>query len=33
LLFAASLAGMALAPADKRVLIGLGFCTGLGLAA
>jgi EmrB/QacA subfamily drug resistance transporter len=32
LLFAAaSLAGMALAPADKRVLIGLGFCTGLGL--
>ena len=32
LLFAAvSLCGIALAPVDKRVLIGLGFCTGLGL--
>jgi EmrB/QacA subfamily drug resistance transporter len=31
LLAAASLAGIALAPADKRVLIGLGFATGLGL--
>lgn len=31
LLAAASLTGIALAPADKRVLIGLGFTTGLGL--
>ena len=27
----ASLAGIALVPADKRVLIGLGICAGLGL--
>ena len=31
LLAAASLAGIALAPADMRVLIGLGFTSGLGL--
>jgi EmrB/QacA subfamily drug resistance transporter len=31
LLAAASLCAMALAPADKRILIGLGFSTGLGL--
>ncbi|MEP7058241.1 MAG: MFS transporter [Caldimonas sp.] len=31
LLAAASLCAMALAPADKRILIGLGFTTGLGL--